>query len=284
MNKSFFVKRQIIALIFLINVFVYGAVFSTVSAQGLDSSRQHFAKTQLMVGREKYPKWIAKQMEGILKEAGPAFAEVISMECLIEAVTEMLSKYKPEEVKENIKKWNNMIKEKNFDLVTFWDQVIHCEGFCSLAIAKLMTCYMNSVAKNYSCFVLFDYGESYFKNETQGGWWSNDEKFNNLMSIVKVTTYMKLNPSMKVYLHARASQFGNKAEERSRSIKRANSVKKELMMMKRGVSGDRIKIQAFGWEPPHIDEAIAKSHGIEEDFKKYSDVALNQSVLIYVYE
>ncbi len=158
------------------------------------------------------------------------------------------------------------------DYATYLREVANCRAFCGPLVAQLMECHVLSVARHEHGIVLFPIN----RHQVDGRYLDDG----GLIS--EVGQSLAARPDKRALLVGRASRIGDLRYNRRLAGLRTLEVKDQLMA--RGVAEDRIHALWFGWEPPQIDGDVAREYGFEELYQEQGDHAVNQSVVVVLFE
>ncbi len=163
-------------------------------------------------------------------------------------------------------------RAKALENITYAEYVAHlaeCKKLCGKTVKALMGCHIAAVVNLEHDFVFFDLDSTYVKDRYRRG------------SIDRMASALDNDPDKNILLIGRASRIGHKGYNRTLSRRRARSV--EDTLHEHGVDADRVKLLAFGYDPPQIKEHIADAYGIDGLYEQLGDYGINQSVLMVVY-
>ena len=200
--------------------------------------------------------------------------EFISPECIDRAIAAGIDRVGIKEAQENIRQWAAEVNSGKLNGMVFWDMVFTVEGFSAELMRDLLSCYAASEAKQTKFLILFDLDEFYFEPHTNGG-------YDNQVVLERAIFYIKSNDRKRILVVGRTSRIGNQYYNRDLSSKRAHTVYRKLVDA--GISSIRIIQRWFGQEPLQLTEEVAGTYGLLEEYNRYGELGINQSVLIVVY-
>ena len=160
---------------------------------------------------------------------------------------------------------------KNHDptYAEYLHHISECRNLCNQVVKGLMACHVQSVQAHLHEIVLFAFNSYLVDSNYREG------------SIREMAQRLDDEPQKNVLLIGRASHIGPKGYNRRLSRSRANAVRDDLQAL--GVAEDRIKILAFGWEPPQLTSEMAEAYDYETMFRRAGEQQMNQSVLMVLH-
>lgn len=171
--------------------------------------------------------------------------------------------------REHMQMHQTFIKENGISYADYLKSVAECTKFCAPLIASLMHCHILSVGKYPRGIVVFEFDSHEI-----------DPRYTDGMLEI-MAERLHENKNLNVLLEGRASKIGGLRYNRRLAGQRALAVSDQFRL--KGISRERIKTMWFGWEPPQIDETVARQYGIEGLYEQVGTQDINQSVMIVLY-
>ncbi len=165
-----------------------------------------------------------------------------------------------------------IISQQGVNYAEYLAHIAECKGQCRPFIAEIVDCHVLSVSRLQHSIVLFGYNSDRIEEHEEA-------------VVQDVARSLTENPELKALLIGRASklsQTGNADYNRNLAARRALSVQDRLSGF--GVVAGRTNFLPIGWEEPHIGESVAQAYGYGEMFRDIGINAMNQSVVVVLYE
>lgn len=163
----------------------------------------------------------------------------------------------------------DFIRANSVSYADYLKQIAECRSFCAPLVATLVRCHVLSVARLPHGIVGFGLDSA----DVDAGFASG--------ILADVAERLDARPEDKVLLIGRASKIGDLRYNRRLSGQRALAVRDALVA--KGVAGNRIEALWLGWEPPQIDQRVAKEYGLEDTWRSQGAQRINQSVILVTY-
>ena len=206
-------------------------------------------------------------------KSNPLVTEACQKEAMRDAINGFVEHdhLEPEEAVAKIK-GHMTERAKALESITYSDYIAHiakCKKLCGKTVKKLMGCHIEAVTNLDHELVFFDLDSTYVKDTYRRG------------PIGRLADSVEDAPEKNILLIGRASRIGQAGYNRTLSRRRARSVRDTFLDM--GVEADRIKLLAFGYEPPQIEETLAQAYDLAELYERLGNHKMNQSVMMVVY-
>jgi len=170
---------------------------------------------------------------------------------------------------EHMRQHQRFIRENEISYSDYLKDIAECRSFCAPLVARLVRCHVLSVARRPHGIVQFALGSDHVEPAYVSG------------IITEVGRRLEERVDDKVLVIGRASKIGDLRYNRRLSAQRALAVRDALLA--RGISGDRIELMWFGWEPPQIGALVSREYGLAELYAREGSFRINQSVILVTY-